>query len=246
MADINSVPKDLGQLIGNNGTVGKAFGTLSGLLRDRGKLDPRLKIRKQEGIARRGQSRQQGIRQGAASAGLQNAGLFDAIDASVQAGTQRDIVKEDIDFAAAEEQKSRDDLSSLLDLVINPGLQLSEINVALKQQKDLKDQEDADRRHARDMEKVNTAISIAAIFCWVAREVYGEEDKRWRKVRNYMMNYADDDLRRSYAVEGQELAEEVKTNPELKAKLKLVFDGLIEEVEDHNRGLRRPGWGGRQ
>jgi len=67
------------------------------------------------------------------------------------------------------------------------------------------------------------AGAIAAI-CWVAREVYGEEDDRWIQFRTWLLNDAPKWLLNLYAKHGEWFAGVVRKVPVLKRALRPLMD----------------------
>lgn len=69
--------------------------------------------------------------------------------------------------------------------------------------------------------------SIATLFalCWVAREVYGEDDPRWREMRDFIINYGPDWFRALYEKHGEAFAGFLRAHPRLKPPVRLIFDG---------------------
>lgn len=68
----------------------------------------------------------------------------------------------------------------------------------------------------------------AAMLCWVAREIYGEDNPKWVQFRTKFLNEAPDELVANYIRHGEELAEVVKVNPELRAEIKADMDAFME------------------
>ncbi|MEE8489947.1 MAG: hypothetical protein V3S43_06390 [Acidimicrobiia bacterium] len=75
-----------------------------------------------------------------------------------------------------------------------------------------------------------TLGGVAALFCWVARAVYGDDDPRWLLARHYVLNMADDDLRDAYATNGEALARIVEDNDPLRATLRRSFDVFVDRA----------------
>ena len=67
-----------------------------------------------------------------------------------------------------------------------------------------------------------------APFCWVAREVYGAEDGRWKKVRRIIMDEAPAALVDAYARHGEKLAAFIRDKPALKHAFRAEMDALLE------------------
>lgn len=70
--------------------------------------------------------------------------------------------------------------------------------------------------------------SIANIPCWVAREVYGEDDPRWLRFRDALLDNASDDVLMTYAAHGEDYAEHLRTHPEEKARMRALMDSVLE------------------
>jgi len=70
------------------------------------------------------------------------------------------------------------------------------------------------------------AAKIAA--CWVAREVYGESNPKWKQFREWMLNKAPDWFREWYLANGEATAEWLKDKPEIKARIKIFMDSKLE------------------
>ena len=70
------------------------------------------------------------------------------------------------------------------------------------------------------------AAGIAA--CWVAREVYGESNPKWKQFRSWVLNKAPDWFREWYLINGESVAEHIKDKPEMKARIKIFMDSKLE------------------
>lgn len=102
--------------------------TLLELLSSRGKTDPALLNRQLTANARNTEGQQQRQTGSAAMRNLQNSGVSQAINAAIgAAGADREanIIAKD---TALEEQRKRQDLQLLLDLIIRPGIDYSAID----------------------------------------------------------------------------------------------------------------------
>lgn len=73
---------------------------------------------------------------------------------------------------------------------------------------------------------VGTGISL---FCWVAREVYGEQNFKWRMFRHWMYFDAPRWLHNLYGRYGERLAEFVHNKPRVKRLLKHFMDKAIKQ-----------------
>jgi len=72
------------------------------------------------------------------------------------------------------------------------------------------------------------SLGSAAILCWVAREVYGESNPKWKQFREWMLNKAPNWFRSWYLINGESVAEHIKDKPELKAQIKIFMDSKLE------------------
>lgn len=70
-------------------------------------------------------------------------------------------------------------------------------------------------------------IGAAAGMCWVAREVYGEENPKWLKFREWLTTKADSDLLDAYTEHGEEFAKFISDKPKLKQLVKAWMDSKI-------------------
>lgn len=70
---------------------------------------------------------------------------------------------------------------------------------------------------------------VAPLFCWVAREVYGADNPRWIRVRDWMLTRAPESLRAFYGEYGERVAADIADKPALKAKIRDLFDQLVPE-----------------
>lgn len=68
--------------------------------------------------------------------------------------------------------------------------------------------------------------------CWVAREVYGEDNPRWVQFRDWLLNRAPAALREFYLENGEAIAAELRTEPEARARVRALMDGILAGEED--------------
>jgi hypothetical protein len=69
--------------------------------------------------------------------------------------------------------------------------------------------------------------AIGAVFCWVAREVYGSENPKWTQFRDWMLDNASDDFIDAYIQHGPKIAEFISDKPELKGMIRSWMDSKI-------------------
>lgn len=76
------------------------------------------------------------------------------------------------------------------------------------------------------------AGSVAkGIACWVAREVYGEGNPRWKMFRAWLLSEAPTWFQNLYFTHGPAFAAWIHDKPRLKAYIRWWMDGRIEGVE---------------
>jgi hypothetical protein len=75
-------------------------------------------------------------------------------------------------------------------------------------------------RWGRDAQNLSTTVSaaggVAGMFCWVAREVYGEDNPKWLQFREWMLNMAPQSLRDWYLEYGEAFAEVIRRDDHMK------------------------------
>jgi hypothetical protein len=64
--------------------------------------------------------------------------------------------------------------------------------------------------------------------CWVAREVYGEDNPRWVAFRGYLLTEAPAWFRKLYIKHGERFAEWVANKPKIKGVIRRLMDKAIE------------------
>ena len=67
-------------------------------------------------------------------------------------------------------------------------------------------------------------------ICWVAREVYGEDDPQWLRFREWMLSKAPESLRRFYIENGERIAAYISDKPDLKSEIRGMMDELVPGV----------------
>ena len=94
-----------------------------------------------------------------------------------------------------------------------------------------KDQADATRRAGQMSGIATLGAALITKFCWVAREVYGE-DQKWLLFREWMLTSSPDFLFELYAKHGEEFAEFISDKPFIKRCLRFVMDRIIENYKN--------------
>lgn len=72
------------------------------------------------------------------------------------------------------------------------------------------------------------AGGVAAAGCWVAREVYGEDNPEWMVFRGWLFTEAPDWFRDLYLEEGERFAEFISDKPLLKSIVKMAMDLVVK------------------
>lgn len=75
-----------------------------------------------------------------------------------------------------------------------------------------------------------TTLGAAAImkFCWVAREVYGEENPKWLQFREWVLAFSPDWFFNLYMKHGADFAEFISNKPLLKRAVRFVMDIILK------------------
>lgn len=66
--------------------------------------------------------------------------------------------------------------------------------------------------------------------CWVAREVYGEDNPKWLVFRHWVLFHAPDWFRDGYMKHGPQIAEWLKQHPVFKLPVRVFMDSRIDEM----------------
>lgn len=96
---------------------------------------------------------------------------------------------------------------------------------------------------------LNTGVGIAGgllggLLCWVAREVYGEDNPRWELFRSWLIEDAPAWFRNLYKKHGERFAAFISNKPALKYLIRVWMDGRINNKFPHgHRKLRNVGFG---
>jgi hypothetical protein len=74
---------------------------------------------------------------------------------------------------------------------------------------------------------VGGLFGTGGVFCWVAREVYGENNPKWLQFREWMLTKASDNLRNFYTEYGERIAESIRNKPKIKSIIRKWMDSKI-------------------
>ena len=80
-----------------------------------------------------------------------------------------------------------------------------------------------------DITKGLGGLASAGILCWVAREVYGEDNPRWLMFRNWMLNKAPKWFLKLYVKFGERFASIIRNMPNVKRVIRIWMDSKIKE-----------------
>jgi hypothetical protein len=83
---------------------------------------------------------------------------------------------------------------------------------------------------AFDLARGFGALGSAGILCWVAREVYGEDNPKWLQFREWMLTKASDNLRNYYIEYGERIAESIRNRPRVKDIIRRWMDKKVKEM----------------
>jgi hypothetical protein len=79
---------------------------------------------------------------------------------------------------------------------------------------------------------VGSVVSIvASLWCWVAREVFGEDDLRWKQFRHWVLFYAPPWFRRMYGQHGRAFALWIHDKPWLKSVIRWFMISRINSMK---------------
>ena len=70
----------------------------------------------------------------------------------------------------------------------------------------------------------------AQAVCWVAREVYGEDDPKWLQFREWVIGYSPDWFYKAYSKYGEKVAKVVAKVPALKLAIRPFMDAKRKEM----------------
>lgn len=70
-------------------------------------------------------------------------------------------------------------------------------------------------------------MALLALLCWVAREVYGEENPQWMEFRDWLVTEAPPELVDAYVRHGSEFADWISDKPLMKRAVKRLMDEAI-------------------
>jgi hypothetical protein len=71
------------------------------------------------------------------------------------------------------------------------------------------------------------SAAISAAICWVAREVFGEGDRRWRIFRVWLVLEAPKSLLAFYREHGQAIAAWLRKHPAFKPGVRAIMEGVL-------------------
>ncbi len=75
------------------------------------------------------------------------------------------------------------------------------------------------------------AGGMMAAFCWVAREVYGEQNPRWMLFRHWLFNFSPNFFFNAYAKYGERFAAFIKDKPMVKGFIRRWMDKKINTLK---------------
>ena len=79
---------------------------------------------------------------------------------------------------------------------------------------------------------------LSSIFCWVAREVYGDNNPKWLKFRDWMFQHAPAWFFNFYLENGEKIAAWLKRHPWAKRPIRMWMDSRIRAMEKRELVLK--------
>lgn len=79
---------------------------------------------------------------------------------------------------------------------------------------------------------------LSSIFCWVAREVYGEDNPKWMQFRDWMFRHAPAWFFNFYLENGEKIAAWLKRHPWAKRPIRMWMDSRIRAMEKRELVLK--------
>ena len=73
-------------------------------------------------------------------------------------------------------------------------------------------------------------LQLGAKFCWVAREVYGEDDPKWLQFREWVIGYSPNWFYKAYSKYGERVANVVAKVPALKLVIRPFMDAKRKAI----------------
>ena len=203
---------------------------LMALLSNPGQTDSAMFNRSLSANSRGTQNTMDAARGNAARSGFGSSGLSAALQAAIgQAGTNQagGLYAEE---ARRKEDLRRQDLELMKRFFVDPKLAMygaqKGVSIAGDQAKQQKQ-----GAYAGGAAALAGGL-IAAFACRTAEELYGVDAEDTKYARYYMGKMAEPETREAYGT-GAELAARVKADPELRAKVKPIFDGFVAEARRH-------------
>lgn len=74
---------------------------------------------------------------------------------------------------------------------------------------------------------VGSLGSVAGAACWIAREIYGVENPKWLLFRSWLLTKASKAFKTWYIANGERIASEIKSLPEVKQSIQRWMDSKI-------------------
>jgi len=73
-------------------------------------------------------------------------------------------------------------------------------------------------------------LQLGASLCWVAREIYGEDDPKWLQFREWVIGYSPDWFYKAYSKYGEKVAKVVAKVPALKLVIRPFMDAKRKAI----------------
>jgi hypothetical protein len=117
--------------------------------------------------------------------------------------------------------------------VLQPESQyMSDLRTSRMQGQTAQMQADATRRAGQMSGIATLGAALITKFCWVAREVYGEDNPKWLLFREWMVTSSPDCVFEFYAKHGESIANFISDKPIAKRIIRFVMDMVIRRYEN--------------
>jgi hypothetical protein len=207
----------------NAGIIG--MGSLTNMLYNQGRVDPRMLAAAQAQNARGTQGIQDNIQGQASRSGMSGSGLYKALNAAAgSAGANRASNLNYQDMVDSY-QRQQQNLGLLNELVLNKQRDYGAIGAGQYGV----DKAASTNDKAAKYQAVGGLIGgIAGMFCRVAKELYGEDSPKFHRARAYVMTKTPADVSVKYAMHSDEIVNAMRTDPKLRERMTKTFDRFAE------------------
>ena len=204
--------------------------TLTQLLLGQGKTDPQAFNRQLSAISQGNNQQQGNVQAILAQRGLGGSGVGQALGAAVGQAGQAQLAGARANEAQMTEQRKRDDLGLLLDLIVNPSLNAASIGLGQGNINQQRSDQIRAQKQAGYGDLIELGMQLYKLMCWVAEEVFHNADDE-DAVRLHMAT--DPALAEAYLAHGKELAFHVRHEEAVRR----IVVPRFHEFADHGYSL---------